>query len=140
MPRRARWCGGDDEMSAPSRVTTPAWHRWTPETALKVVVFPAPFGPISPTTWPAWTSSETSSTAWCSPNRTCSSRASSSATGPSFRGREGRGQRLEGRHQLGVIRPPVRLPGAGLPDGHREPVGEEEEGADGGQGHAEEPA
>ena len=54
IPSRARRWGGAEETSWPSRRTVPV-HFWTPEMALKMVVFPAPFGPIRPTISPPFT-------------------------------------------------------------------------------------
>ena len=54
IPSRARWCGAAPETSTPSMRTVPA-QRCTPDTALNIVVLPAPFGPIRPTISPAST-------------------------------------------------------------------------------------
>ena len=50
-------------MSLPSKRTVPLSERWFPVMRLKTVVFPAPFGPMSPTMAPSSTSKETSFTA-----------------------------------------------------------------------------
>ena len=50
-PAWARWCTGQEEMSRPSKVTRPDEFT-NPVSASTHVVFPAPFGPISPTSWP----------------------------------------------------------------------------------------
>ena len=52
-PRRARVCGGSAVTSSPNRRTVPSAGRTTPLIALNVVVFPAPFGPMSPVMRPA---------------------------------------------------------------------------------------
>ena len=46
-------------MSSPANVIFPALAGVRPEIERRVVVFPAPLEPISVTTWPASTASET---------------------------------------------------------------------------------
>ena len=55
--------------SSPSTVTRPDEGGNTPQTIRIVVVFPAPFGPSTPTTEPFGTSNETSETAFTRPKR-----------------------------------------------------------------------
>src|SRR3954470_15708889 len=59
MPARVRRNGGFDVMSAPSSSTRPLVGRSNPETRLKSVVFPAPLGPMTPSSSPSRTSSST---------------------------------------------------------------------------------
>ena len=61
-PARVRRYGGRLETSRPCSSTLPAVGRTSPESRLKSVVLPAPFGPMIPTNSPARTSSETSAT------------------------------------------------------------------------------
>ena len=67
-PRCARTCGGSPATSRPSSSTRPV-ERTNPVIASMNVVLPAPFGPISPTSWPSSTSTSTSSTARTPPKR-----------------------------------------------------------------------
>ena len=52
MPRRARLYGASELSSRPSRRTEPPAGLSRPQTALKSVVLPAPFGPMRPVTKP----------------------------------------------------------------------------------------
>src|SRR5829696_1975671 len=61
-PERARRYGASAVTSRPCSSTPPAVGRTSPESRLKSVVLPAPFGPMMPTSSPARTSSETSTT------------------------------------------------------------------------------
>ena len=61
-PARVRANGGWCVTSRPSISICPAVGRMTPESRLKSVVFPAPFGPMIPMSSPPRTSSETSAT------------------------------------------------------------------------------
>src|SRR5215472_6205387 len=63
-PRRVIRCGGSPVMSWPSKRTRPASGGMRPETQWKSVVFPAPFGPMSPVMVPASTSRSTPLSAW----------------------------------------------------------------------------
>src|SRR5438552_3914036 len=67
-------------MSDWSSTTVPAAGSSSPVIALKVVVLPAPFGPMSPVMQSASTSRSTSLTALSPPKRTVRPRTSSSAT------------------------------------------------------------
>src|SRR5262245_31905921 len=51
-------------MSRPSKVTTPALAGVTPQIVLTMVVLPAPFGPIRPSTSPLLTEMDTSLSAF----------------------------------------------------------------------------
>ena len=66
-------------MSCPSSVSVPLLTSCSPVIALKIVVLPAPFGPMSPVTHPRSTSRSTSFTALWPPKRMVSPRASNSA-------------------------------------------------------------
>ncbi len=67
MPRWARSGGGTASRSRPSNVIRPAVGRTVPETVLKSVVLPAPFGPTMATNCPAATVSDTSTSAFSPP-------------------------------------------------------------------------
>ena len=62
----ARWAGRP-VTSRPSSSTWPPCGRSSPATAASVLVLPAPFGPMSVTTCPAFTRSEMRRTAWTWP-------------------------------------------------------------------------
>ena len=76
-PRRARAAGRRELTSAPFNRIWPVVGRSSPEHALKVVVLPAPLGPINPVMRPIGASRLTSSTARCPPKRTFRPRTSS---------------------------------------------------------------
>ena len=59
-PARAIDSGDRPVIERPSRRMSPSWAGSAPMTACSVVDLPAPFGPISPTTSPRSTRSETS--------------------------------------------------------------------------------
>src|SRR3546814_10121486 len=101
MPGRARCGGWSDDTSTPSIRSAPV-QLWTPAIALKVVVLPAPFGPIRPTISPASTESATSRTARCSPKRTLRSCTSSSAI-RAYLSVHRCGELGQGLHQLDVV-------------------------------------
>ena len=69
IPRRAIWCGRAVVMSVPSCNSEPDVGGVMPVTTLNSVVLPAPFGPITPNTSPAFTANETPSTAVTPPKR-----------------------------------------------------------------------
>ena len=75
-PSRARTWGESPEIGRPRRCTSPAVGRQRPVTALKMVVLPAPFGPMIERISPSRTASETPETARMPPNRTERSRTS----------------------------------------------------------------
>src|SRR5918997_1409806 len=79
MPRSAIRSGAQPVTSVPSKATVPAFGRMKPATMAKVVVLPAPFGPISAVMAPAGTSKSTLLTAWRPPKRTDRPRTSSTA-------------------------------------------------------------
>ena len=54
-------------MSSPSKRMLPPLDRSMRETARRVVVLPAPLAPMSATTSPAGTASETPRSAWMAP-------------------------------------------------------------------------
>src|SRR5262249_51551294 len=110
---------------------------WTPERALKVVVLPAPFGPIRPTMSPASTRSETSRTAWCSPNRTFRSCASSTAIGLRLLSEAGGVEPPEGGHELLVLLAAGLVLRPRLADADGEPVRQQGQPAHEGEGDAE---
>src|SRR5690554_994741 len=56
-------------MSTPSRVTRPVVGSRSPESRLRVVVLPAPFGPMMAKISPSWTSNDRSLTAARPPKR-----------------------------------------------------------------------
>src|SRR5207248_9480778 len=55
-------------IDSPSSTIVPLSGRWTPVNRLKMVVLPAPLGPIKPTSSPQPTARSTSSTARTPPN------------------------------------------------------------------------
>ena len=59
-PRPAIRFGFQPVTTMPWSVTSPRSGRLTPQTTFSSVVFPAPFGPMTPTIWPASTARETS--------------------------------------------------------------------------------
>jgi hypothetical protein len=54
----------------PCQFSDPELGRTKPQMTLNTVVLPAPFGPMTPTTWPSGTAKETSSSASRPPKRT----------------------------------------------------------------------
>src|SRR5512139_1181618 len=80
MPRAAMTWLGSPSMRRPSSVMDPAVGGMSPETRLRSVVLPAPFGPMSPCTSPASTRREAPSTA-ASPPKVRRTPSSSSSTG-----------------------------------------------------------
>src|SRR5581483_451744 len=82
-PRRARTAGLRWVMSMSPRCTVPALHATSPLHALNVVVFPAPFGPITPVMRPVLADSDRFSTAVTPPN--CTVRFSTTSVMPAPR-------------------------------------------------------
>ena len=70
MPRCARRHAGRPSRDSPRYVIVPATGVTNREIALKSVVLPAPFGPITPTIWLARTVSDTPSRATTPSKRT----------------------------------------------------------------------
>src|SRR5262245_6192838 len=95
IPMRARASGASAVTSRPWKCTLPLVGARSPVRQLKNVDFPAPFGPISPSTSPGLTATEASSTALKAPNALVILRASSS-------------MRLLGRGGFGFWRRPRR--------------------------------
>src|SRR5262249_4943921 len=83
MPRETIACGRRPTRLPPSRRMSPSSGRSSPVIRLKTVVFPAPFGPMSPTIPPAGITRSTSLTATRPPNRRVSPRTSSTGA-PAF--------------------------------------------------------
>src|SRR5439155_4310282 len=54
MPSRLIRSGGRPAISRPAKLTRPLVGAYSPDTTLKSVDLPAPFGPITEKTWP-WT-------------------------------------------------------------------------------------
>src|SRR6185312_854197 len=69
MPRWQIWVTLAWVSVSPRNLTSPDVARVMPVTTSKNVVFPAPFGPAMPKTWPGWTDIDTSSTATRPPKR-----------------------------------------------------------------------
>src|SRR3954463_4056889 len=84
MPWSQKRCGATSVSERPSIVSRPDWTRCTPDSALMRVVLPAPLGPTTTTSAPAFTSRLTPSTAGAAPYVTRKSRASS-MRGPKVR-------------------------------------------------------
>ena len=55
MPMPDSWCGRSPWTTSPRQLRVPSSGFWKPQTTLKSVVFPAPFGPITPRTSPGST-------------------------------------------------------------------------------------
>ena len=64
MPSSITWCAGTSFSARPSMWIAPPATSISLEITRKSVVLPAPFGPITATASPPWTSSETSNSAW----------------------------------------------------------------------------
>src|ERR1700722_9333178 len=104
MPRRARLYVGSPFSAVPSKVMSPCSGRSCPQTQLKSVVLPAPFGPTRPMLSPARTSKEMLCTAWIPPkDLQTPTRLSSGSSAIGARCRHGRrlSVALERRHLLG---------------------------------------
>src|SRR5690349_15148307 len=69
MPRLMMVCGARPDSSLPSNLIDPAVGGKVPDSMLKIVLLPEPFGPISPTISPWSTLNETLLTAVKPPNR-----------------------------------------------------------------------
>src|SRR5260370_11722732 len=102
MRRVTRPCGGIFVMSSPRSDTRPLLIGNTPASVFRVVVFPAPFGPIMQVTWPWRAEKEI-------PQRTCTSPYCTSRFSTSKRS-------SPGRLATGV-RPQSRFTEIGLNDG-----------------------
>ena len=92
MPRRARAAAPRRVTSSPLNQTRPAVGRYWPESRLKSVVLPAPFGPMIDLSVQGAMSRDTRSTAACPPNRIVRSRVETIGTviaGPPGRGPPG---------------------------------------------------
>ena len=103
---RARYIGSV-VMSCPSRSTEPASGATSPTTIENVVVFPAPFGPSSPTTSPAETRTDTPAT---TVRPAVGLRRDRAPRGPARR--RSRALRLEDRLGRHRARPSPRPPGS----------------------------
>ena len=55
-----RWCTGVRDMSSPSSAMRPVWPVSRPDTSFSSVDLPEPLGPITATSSPVRTSSDTS--------------------------------------------------------------------------------
>ena len=103
MPSLTTSCGGALSMLVPSTEMVPPEAVSTPVIRLKVVLLPAPFGPISATISRAWTSNETSLTAITPPN--CLRAwliSSSTAALAAARGRPGNSSEVSGGLRAGL--------------------------------------
>src|SRR5262250_1843803 len=69
MPRLMILCGACPAISRPSKRMEPAFGARAPESMLKIVLLPEPFGPISPRISPFATSNDTLLTAVKPPKR-----------------------------------------------------------------------
>src|ERR1700722_10985402 len=69
MPRLMIRCGARPEISAPSNVIEPEVGGNVPDSMLKIVLLPEPFGPIRPRISPRSTLNDTLLTALKPPNR-----------------------------------------------------------------------
>src|SRR5699024_8781740 len=118
-------CGRTRSSGSPSQRTEPSSARTNPQITLNSVVLPAPLGPITPTTSPGPTVSDTPSSAVSPPKRTVTPATSSvvicrrflvdggalivgirqSSPRPLVRGRQSGGSRREERMSIGVLEP-----------------------------------
>ena len=69
MPRLMMRCGARPEISVPSNFIEPAVGANVPDSMLKIVLLPEPFGPIRPRISPCATLNDTLLTAVKPPNR-----------------------------------------------------------------------
>src|ERR1700759_1415751 len=83
MPRLMIRCGGRPASSWPSKVIEPAVGGNVPDSMLKIVLLPDPFGPIRPRISPFSTVNDTLLTARKPPNRL--TRPSTASTGDPLR-------------------------------------------------------
>ena len=103
MPSFATSCGGALSMFLPCTEMVPPEEVSTPVIRLKVVLLPAPLGPIRATISRAWTSKETSLTAITPPNCFRALSILSSAPGAAAgRSRAGRVREVSGRLRNGL--------------------------------------
>ncbi len=70
MPSPASLCGLSPSSRSPRQRSTPSSGSMKPQTTLNSVVLPAPFGPMTPSTSPGSTNSDTESSAVRPPKRT----------------------------------------------------------------------
>src|SRR6202008_96047 len=82
MPRLMMLCGARPAISAPSNRIEPAVGGKVPDSMLKIVLLPEPFGPIRPRISPCSTLNDTLLTAVKPPNRFTRPFTSSTATTP----------------------------------------------------------
>src|SRR4051795_2826399 len=80
MPLLMMRCGATPEISAPSNRIDPAVGTSVPDSRLKIVLLPEPFGPIRPRISPRSTLNDTLLTAVKPPNRFISPSTTSTAT------------------------------------------------------------
>src|SRR3954452_21538321 len=83
MPRLMIRCGARPDISAPSNITEPEVGAKVPESMLKIVLLPEPFGPIRPRISPCSTLNDTLLTAVKPPKRFTRPSTTSTAV-PSF--------------------------------------------------------
>src|SRR6516165_945693 len=113
MPSAVTSWGASPASDCPRKPIVPLLSECTPVTRLNSVVFPAPFGPITATSWPGRTANETSLTARRPPkNLVTRSMASSrslaawSPASPRLRGDSGLRRALgDGRRPGGLAHP-----------------------------------
>src|SRR6516165_6541816 len=79
MPSLASFSSGRPVMSAPSASTWPPITLARPRIALSSVVLPAPLGPTTATSWPAWTLTSIPRSTGTSPYPADSARVASAA-------------------------------------------------------------
>src|SRR5437763_2534596 len=100
MPRLMIRCGAVPAISAPSNSIEPAVGASVPESMLKIVLLPEPFGPIRPRISPSSTWNETLATAVKPPKRLTSPLTSSTRARSLRRVRRG-GRQLQ--HRLALL-------------------------------------
>jgi hypothetical protein len=80
MPICGSRSGRTRSITWPRQLSVPDCGVTNPQMTLNSVVLPAPFGPITPSTSPRWTSTDTFSSAVMPPNETVTSRTDSPPT------------------------------------------------------------
>src|SRR5437763_5108572 len=117
IPSMARRAGPSRDMSVPAKRIVPASGRSSPESSAIRVVWPAPFGPITASSSPGSTESETSLVAVRPPKRLVSPSISSSALAiaPLPPGNQAEQTGLRKQHDQDQDRPERGLPVLGQP-------------------------
>ena len=125
-PSAVTWCGGSPWIGCPAKRMAPAVTGKTPVMRLNSVVLPAPFGPMTATSWPRATEKDTLFTARRPPKLLLTpsmvrkpSRAAelTSVTAPGRSSTRAASAPAVGRRDVHQHRPPHRGPARSPPDG-----------------------